>query len=97
MDGQKYDDHIEELLRKDGFHMQPSGRSGTIFYVDKRRLLGIYFEISGVSKYDLLIFWNDNMMWTIPEGERVNGAELPVIKERLRDWLRKEGIRGDLG
>jgi hypothetical protein len=89
-------DQVLNLLNKDGFHLKPHGRSGTIYYIEKKQFCQIYFENSGVKEFDILIFFEKLTKWEMSKKEVINEKEKNEIRERLISWLKEKGIRSDL-
>ena len=89
-------DKVNKLIQKDGFYLKPDGRSGTIYFVEENKLSQIYFEISGVKEFDILIFFEQLNQWELPNRKVMLENEKEVIKEKLSIWLGKEKIKADL-
>ncbi|MBG6187090.1 hypothetical protein [Flavobacterium sp. CAN_S2] len=89
-------DKVTEILKKDGFIIKPDGRSGTIYYVEKERLCEIEFEISGVSQFDILIYFDSLNKWSLPNNTEMHISEKNDIRKELIIWLEKEKIRAEL-
>ncbi len=89
-------DKVTEILKKDGFIIKPDGRSGTIYYVEKERLCEIEFEISGVSQFDILIYFDSLNKWSRPNNTVMLIPEKNDIRKELIIWLEKEKIRAEL-
>ena len=89
-------DKVNKLIQKDGFYLKPDGRSGTIYFVEENKLCQIYFEISGVKEFDILIFFEQLNQWELPNRKGMLENEKEVIKEKLSIWLGKEKIKADL-
>jgi hypothetical protein len=79
----------------EGFSFHPSGRSGSICYRRKNKILELYWEMSGVPQYDILLWIGDIQTWTQPENERIEETELDEIMTELEAWFRKVNIRSD--
>ena len=85
-------DKVDELIKKDGFYDKPSGRSGTIYHADQRKLCEIDLEISGVKQYDILIYFDSLKEWILPFKKLMTTEEKAEIKEKLKPWLQNENI-----
>jgi hypothetical protein len=79
----------------EGFSFHASGRSGSILYRREARILEIYWEMSGVPEYDILLWIEDIHTWTRPEREKIDLGERETIIRELEAWLWKEKIRTD--
>lgn len=90
------EDDVNKLINKDGFHLISRGRSGTVYYVNSGRICEIYFEISGVEKYDLLFWFEDLKNWFYPEKVTILTDEKNKIKTEFEIWLKTKKIRTDL-
>ena len=89
-------DKVTEIRKKEGFIIKPDGRSGTIYYVEKERLCEIEFEISGVSQFDILIYFDSLNKWSLPNNTEMLISEKNDIRKGLIIWLEKEKIRAEL-
>lgn len=89
-------DNVTKILKKDGFIIKPDGRSGTIYYVEKERLCEIYFEISGIREFDILIYFDSLKEWSLPNNAEMSISEKKDIREELIVWLKKEKIKAEL-
>ena len=79
----------------EGFNFHASGRSGSIFYKRGPRILELYWEMSGVPQYDILLWIEDSYFWTHPQKEKIDEAERNQIIADLELWLWKKKIRSD--
>jgi hypothetical protein len=89
-------DKIESLVKKEGFHLKEQGRSGTIYFVEKGKFCEIDLEISGVSQYDILIFFDGLSEWVFPSKKEMTDTEKEEIKEKLVIWLKIKKIKAEL-
>jgi hypothetical protein len=89
-------DNFDKLVTTDGFHIKYHGRGGIIYYVTNGKILEIEFEMSGVSQYDLLPYFDNLKGWTIPKNEPFAFKEQSAIKEKLLEWLKSKSIKTDL-
>ena len=89
-------DNLDELLTQDGFYLKSHGSAGTIYYIDNGGVLEIFFEMSGVPQYDLLLFFDNIDTLSIPKNEPLNVGQKTKIREQLLDWLKSKGISTDL-
>ena len=64
--------------------------------MEENKLCQIYFEISGVKEFDILIFFEQLNQWELPNRKVMLENEKEVIKEKLSIWLGKEKIKADL-
>lgn len=90
-------DKLKDLLKINGFHIKHNGRAGIIYYIDEGKVLEIYFEMSGVPQYDLLLYFDTLTGWTIPKGESFAPKEQSAIKEKLLECLKSKRIKSDVG
>ena len=86
-------DKLAKLLKKDGFHLKPHGRSGTIYYIEKGRTAEFDFELSGSNEYDILLFFENSAVWTIPQKIQFTNEEKLKIKADLECWLANKKLR----
>jgi len=89
-------DKLNDLLKKNGFHIKYHGPSGIIYYIDNGKVLEIDFEMSGVREYDLLLYFDNLNGWTIPNNEIFAFKEQSAIREKLLEWLKSKRIKSDL-
>jgi hypothetical protein len=89
-------DKVSSFLKSDGFYIKTEFRSGTIYFVEKAKVCEIYFELSGVTQFDILVFFDDLVEWFLPSKIKMSEIEIKEIKKKLIIWLKKEKIRSDL-
>ncbi|MCW3789773.1 hypothetical protein [Plebeiibacterium sediminum] len=89
-------DKVGQLSKLDGFHDKPNGRQGTIYYVDHGKTCELYYEISGVKEFDILIWFDQLNEWILPKNEAINQIDKQRIKEKLINWLDLTKIRAEL-
>lgn len=85
-------DNVDQMIRTNGFYNKPSGRTGTIYYVEDGKLCEIGLEISGVSQYDMIIFFDLLSEWIFPVKKLMTSKEKLNIETKLKIWLVKENI-----
>ena len=89
-------DKIGKLCKIDGFHNKPNGRVGTIYYVEKGKVCELYYEISGVKEFDILISFEQLKEWTLPKINVISKNDKYKIKKELLTWLVANKIRAEL-
>lgn len=89
-------DKVNDLLNNDGFYIKQDFRAGTIYFVDKVKLCEIYFELSGISQFDILVFFDNLEEWSLPSKIKMTKLEVKKIREKLIIWLSRENIKSDL-
>ncbi|MEA5401777.1 hypothetical protein VB776_02545 [Arcicella sp. DC2W] len=89
-------DKFNELVKDNGFHIKYHGRAGMIYYIDNGKVLEIDFEMSGVRKYDILLFFDTLRSWTIPKNEPFAFGQQSEIRDKLLKWLKSKRIKSDL-
>lgn len=89
-------DKVNKLIKKEGFHIKEYGRTGTIYYVEENKLCQIFFEISGVKQFDILIYFEQLKQWELPLKKNLSDNEIEKIKEKLRTWLQNKNLKSDL-
>lgn len=67
-----------------------------IYFVENDKFCEIYYEISGVSQYDILIFFDSLSEWAFPQKKEMMDYEKEAIKESLVIWLQIKKIKADL-
>ena len=83
-------------MNDDGFHIKQDFRAGTIYFVENFKVCEIYFELSGVSKFDILVFFDNLEEWSLPFKIKMTKLEIQEIREKLIIWLNEEKIKFDL-
>lgn len=89
-------DKIGQLSKIDGFHNKSNDRQGTIYFVDKGKTCELYYEISGVKEYDILIWFDQLNEWILPQVETIKPIDKLRIKRELHKWLDSKNIRAEL-
>jgi hypothetical protein len=80
---------------KEGYTFKPDGRSGFVYYKEAEQILEIYWEMSGVRQYDILISLSEIQKWTRPEGAAISAEKREQIITGLKEFLLAEKIRPD--
>jgi hypothetical protein len=88
-------DKVEQLSKTSGFHDKPNGRHGTIYFVDNGKICELYYEISGVKEYDILIWFDQMNDWVLPNMEPITPIDKQKIKKELQSWLDSKNIRAE--
>ena len=83
-------------VKKNGFHIESRGREGNIYYAEDGRRCEIYFEISGVDQFDILVYFDSLAEWTLPVKERISVTDKERIRDLLRRFLADNNIRGQI-
>ena len=78
-----------------GYTFKPDGRSGFVYYREGEQILEIYFEMSGVPQYDILISLSTVRDWTIPQRLPIPPQKRDQIISGLKDFLLASRIRPD--
>lgn len=89
-------DSVEQLIKIDGFHDIPNGRTGTIYYVKNGKVCELHYEISGVLGFDILIYFDQLTEWVLPEVESMSFIDKQSLKLELQNWLNSNQIRARL-
>ena len=80
----------------EGFTFKGSGRAGCIYFKEAGRLIEFNWEMSGVPRYDVLLWPEEVKEWIYPERVPIPEDKQRAILLALKAWLRKEGIKSDL-
>jgi hypothetical protein len=78
-----------------GYTFKPDGRSGFVYYREGELILEIYFEMSGVPQYDILISLSEVRNWTMPQQSPIPAHKRDQIISGLKDFLLASRIRPD--
>jgi hypothetical protein len=89
-------DKLRSFIDKDGFHIQKGGRDGTIYYISNGKVCEIYWEISGVPQYDILVGFDVVDSWVLPTKQLFTADEKKKIETELILWLKEENIRTEI-
>jgi hypothetical protein len=87
----RHDDKVDELAQ--GFSFRASGRDGFIYYREGARVLELYWEMSGVNEYDVLLSLKGLREWALPHVESIEPAKQEEILAALRSWLSANKVR----
>lgn len=77
--------------------MVRDGREGTLYYVNKGRVMEFYVELSGDPQYSIIIHFNTVNNYVLPTRVRLTDDEKKQLKLDLQAWLRRQGYRALLG
>jgi hypothetical protein len=80
----------------EGYTFKADGRSGFMYYREGNQILEIYWEMSGVPEYDVLISPSEIQTWTRPAGLVISSQKKFQIVDGLRKFLQASKIRADL-
>ena len=89
-------DKLNKLLKQNGFHIKWHGRAGTIYFIENGKVCEIEFEMSGVSEYDILIYFDSLDSWALPEKKMLTEKEKSTLRKKIIDWLNIKNIRAEL-
>ena len=78
-----------------GYTFKADGRSGFVYYREGEQILEIYWEMSGVPQYDILISLSEIRNWTTPARLAIPSDKRDQIIGGLKDFLLASRIRPD--
>ena len=78
-----------------GYTFKAEGRSGFVYYREGEQILEIYWEMSGVPRYDILISPSEIGNWTTPGGLAIPSLKRDQIISGLKEFLLASKIRPD--
>lgn len=81
---------------EEGYTFKAEGRSGFVYYREGDHVLEIYWEMSGVPEYDILIAPLDVTKRTSPADQPILPAKREQIVSGLRTYLLARKIRPDI-
>jgi hypothetical protein len=84
-------DKVDEL--EQGFTFRPSGRDGYIYFRRGEKLLELYWEMSGVDDYDILLSLEGLQQWVLPQSEPLASEQRAEIRTELQSWLAANNVR----
>lgn len=77
-----------------GYSFEAHGRSGSVYFKSGEKVLDLFWEMSGVDHYDILLLPWDLSKWTHPV-EPIPKDERDRIMDGLEEFLKKKKIRSD--
>ncbi len=80
----------------EGFTFKPQGRSGFVYYKESNHVLEIYWEMSGVPEFDILISPLEIREWTVPPGCPISPEKQKEIVAGLGKFLVASKVRADI-
>jgi len=88
---------LEALARiQDGFTYDGRGREGSIYFKEGDKLLDFEWEMSGVPRFDILLYGLNASSWTLPKGVPIPIAKQLELLTRLRVFLAGMKIKTDI-
>jgi hypothetical protein len=81
---------------EEGYTFKAEGRSGFVYYREGDHVLEIYWEMSGVPQYDILIAPLEITKWTSPGDQTIPPEKRQQIVDGLRTYLLARKIRPDI-
>ena len=81
---------------EEGYTFKAEGRSGFVYYRDGDHVLEIYWEMSGVPQYDILIAPLEITKWTSPADRPIPPEKRQQIIDGLKTYLLAQKIRADI-
>jgi len=76
--------------------MTKLGRDGYILYNEEERDIKIYWEASGVLKYNIIFSTLNLKKWSDTPGIEINIEKQLEILHRLRKWLKENKIKSNI-
>lgn len=89
-------DKLKSFINKEGFHLSKGGRNGTLYYIANGKVCEIYWEISGVPQFNILLYFESLDSWALPTKQKMTSDEKEKIKSELLDWLTEKNISAEL-
>lgn len=91
MDLQRWkENRVAELL--DGYTWRKSGRDGCLYIKEGARVLETYYEISGDTEFDILLYWS-SASWILPQLIAMTPTERVGLAPELSRWLQQNNTR----
>jgi hypothetical protein len=81
---------------EEGYTFKAKGRSGFVYYREGNHVLEIYWEMSGVPQYDILIAPLEIIRWTSPADQPIPPEKRRQIVDGLKSYLLARKIRPDI-
>jgi len=83
-------------MRENNFKMNNRGRSGSITYHSADNMIEVYWEMSGVPEYDILLAPIDLREWDEPKGVKIQLEMQIDILQKLRKWTKEQKLKTDI-
>lgn len=77
---------------RDGFTWRKSGRDGCLYLKRGDHVLEIYYEISGDTEFDILLYWS-SATWILQKEEPMTTQQRDEIAPKLEKWLKENNTR----
>ena len=84
------------MKNENQFKMNRSGRSGSITYQSGDKKIEIYWEMSGVPEYDILLAPIDLKEWYNPKGVKIPLEVQMQILQELRSWFKEQNLKTEI-
>jgi hypothetical protein len=85
---------VHEL--EEGFSFRASGRDGFIYFKEGDKIMELYWEMSGVPQYNILLSLAGLSEWALPSVVPIATEKQVEILAKLRGWLDANNIRAEL-
>ena len=79
-------DHVLNLIEKDGVHIKSYGRTGFLYIVNNSRIAEVGFELGA---NELILFFNNLKNWELPTRILLTIEEKQNIRNNIIDWSTK--------
>lgn len=81
---------------EEGFSFRASGRDGFIYFKEDEKIMELYWEMSGVPQYDILLSLGGLSEWALPSVEPTDHDKQVEILAKLKAWLEANTLRAEL-
>ncbi|MGM0601399.1 MAG: hypothetical protein ACQETH_16430 [Candidatus Rifleibacteriota bacterium] len=81
----------EVPLDDDGFHWRPKGHKGTIYYIERGKLLTVTAEVfHDPEKCDIVVYGSKKNLekWDYPDKKPLTSQEIEKVHRQLLKWLK---------
>ncbi len=89
-------DKLQSFINIDGFHFVNNGRDGMLYYILKGKVCEIYWEMSGVPQYDIIISLDLIDSWALPVKQLLSESEKKSIEKDLLIWLSEHKVNAEI-
>ena len=76
-----------------GFSLKTANRSGFLYYREDTRILEMYVEMSGVAKYNFILYWEGLEKWVYPQEMLTTTAKRKELRIQVQQWLDDHGYK----
>jgi len=85
-DERRKKDKIQTILKQDGIHHKPHGRSGYVYFVKSGQLAEVEYELGQNGQ---MLLFDSVIGWTFPVEKEFENGEKDEVKNAITQWFSK--------